>query len=112
MEATGSVTLYNPAGVFDPILGPDHSGTITTPYLYAENTWFVAEITRPSGSVYICLPAVLVNSDDYGIPGQSDVVNRTFGMAGLGGRCNGTLVMPPCILSNSGGAFEAPPSGP
>lgn len=113
-DATGSVILYNPDGVFDPILGPDGTGTLTMPYLYAENTWFVVEITKGAGAVYLELPACYVESDDYSIPGPDAVVNRTFSLKGLAGRCSGAgttppeITMPPFIMSNSSGTFDAP----
>jgi hypothetical protein len=108
MDATGSVILYNPTGVFDPIIGPSGTGTLTTPYLYAETSWFVVEISRGSGNVYLELPAIVVESDDYSIPGADSVVNRTFSMKGLAGRCNSAVTLPPFIMSNSSGAFVAP----
>jgi len=109
IDATGSVTLYNEDGVFDPILGPAHTGSLTAPYLYAENTWFRVSIPRGADpTVYIELPAVVVESDDYSIPGQSDVSYRTFGIKGLGGRCNSAVTMPPMIMSDSAGLFVAP----
>jgi hypothetical protein len=107
-EATGSVTLYNECGVFDPILGPAHTGTLTSPYLYAENTWFRVTIPNGSNNTYIEMPAVVVDSDDYSIPGQSDPSYRTFGLRGLGGRCEGTTTLPSLILSDNGGAFVSP----
>jgi len=91
IDATGSVTLYHPYGLVDPIFG-DGSGAYDefTPYLTAENTEFTAEIVGTgAGSgdyLTIALPAVVVESDDYGIRGQNDVTNRTYGMKGLGGR--------------------------
>ena len=100
--------LYNEDGVFDPILGPTHTGTLTSPYLYAENTWFRVTITHQTGSVYIEVPAAVVESDDYSIAGQDAVTNRTFGIKGLGGRCSGTTTLPPCIISDSAGAFPGP----
>jgi hypothetical protein len=111
MDATGSVILFNQKGVFDPILGPTGTGyTITSPYLYAEVTWFVVEIVVDgAGSVvYLELPAVVVESDDYSIPGPDSVVNRTFSLKGLAGRCNSAVTMPPFIMSNSAGTFAAP----
>lgn len=114
IEATGNVTLYNEDGVFDPIFGPDQEGTLTEPYLYAENTWFRVEISRnsPSSSLYIELPAVVVESDDYSIQGQDSITNRAFSLKGLGGRCDGgspsNVVMPPMIMSNSSGAYPGP----
>jgi hypothetical protein len=107
-DATGSVILYNPAGVFDPILGPAGTGTLTTPYLYAEVTWFVVEISNGGAGLFLELPAVVVESDDYSIPGPDSVVNRTFSMKGLAGRCNSAVTMPPFIMSTSAGAFDAP----
>jgi len=110
MDATGSVTLYHEDGVFDPILGPTHTGTLTSPYLYAENTWFRVTIPRggAGSTIYIELPAVVVESDDYSIPGQSDVSFRTFSIRGLGGRCKSAVTLPPFIMSDSSGAFVDP----
>jgi hypothetical protein len=109
-DASGSVILYNPNGVFDPIIGPAGTGTLTTPYLYAEVTWFTVEITKNAAGdkLFLELPAVLVESDDYSIPGPDSVVNRTFSLKGLAGRCNSTVTMPPFIMSSSAGAFVAP----
>jgi hypothetical protein len=101
-DVSGSVTLFNFAGVFDPIIGPSGTGTLTMPYLYAEATWFVVEIVKsPDGSkVFFWLPAVVVESDDYSIPGPDSVVNRTFSMKGLGGRCStGGYTLPPFVMS-------------
>jgi hypothetical protein len=107
MNVSGNVTLYHPQGVFDPILGPDQSGTITTPYAYAENTWFQIEIAKPAADAegaaadyaYIEVPAAVIESDDYSIQGVDSVTNRSFSIKGLGGRCSGTTVLPPCIMS-------------
>ena len=107
MDATGSVILYNPDGVFDPILGPTLAGTLTTPYLYAQNTWFRVTIAHQTGSVYIEVPAVVVESDDYSIAGLDAVTNRTFNIKGLGGRCTGSRTLPPCVFSDSTGALPA-----
>jgi hypothetical protein len=108
MDATGSVVLYNPEGVYDPILGPGNLGTLTSPYLYAQNTWFRITINHQTGSVYIEVPAVVVESDDYSITGQDAVTNRTFSIKGLGGRCYGNYTLPPCIFSDGSGAFTPP----
>jgi len=109
IDVTGNLVLYHQDGVFDPILGPAHTGSLTSPYLIAETTWFRVTIARGSDpDVYIELPAVVVESDDYGIPGQSDIANRGFGIKGLGGRCNSAVTMPPMIMSNSSGAFVSP----
>ena len=108
IDVTGSVVLYNVAGVFDPILGPTLSGTLTTPYLYAQNTWFRITINHQTGSVYIEVPAAVVESDDYSITSMDAVTNRTFSIKGLGGRCYGSVTLPPCIFSDSTGAFIAP----
>lgn len=109
ISATGSVVLYNENTVFDPIFGPAASNTLTDPYMTAENTFFLVEIARPvGGSIYMELPAVVIESDDYGIPGQDAVTNRTFSINAMGGRCNGTVTMPPFIMSDSAGAFVAP----
>ena len=110
MDVSGNVVLYHPDGVFDPILGPTGAeGTLTTPYLYAENTWFRVSIATGGGNtVYIELPAVVVEGDDYGIQGQDAVTNRTFSLKGMGGRCNTLVTLPPCIMSDNVGAFVAP----
>ena len=109
IDVSGNLVLYNQDGVFDPIFGPDQSGTLTTPYLYAENTWFRVAIARGADpTIYIELPAVVVESDDYSIQDQGSVTNRSFSIKGLGGRCNGLVTMPPMIMSDSAGAFVAP----
>jgi hypothetical protein len=109
-EATGTVVLYNDAGVFDPILGPAGTGTLTSPYLYAENTWFRVTIPRggAAATIYIEIPAVVISADAYDIAGQSDVTRRSFTMRGLGGRCNSLVTLPSFIMSDSGGLFVAP----
>jgi hypothetical protein len=110
MDVSGNVTLYNPAGVFDPILGPAGTGTITSPYAYAQNTWFQIQIAKLGGGyVYIEIPAVVIESDDYSISGQDNVTNRGFSLKGLGGRCSGTTTLPPCIISSYAGALVGPP---
>lgn len=110
MDVTGSVVLYNANGVFDPILGPSHTGTLTAPYLYAENTWFRVDIATGgvNPDVHIELPAVVVESDDYSITDQGSVTNRTFSIKGLGGRCYSSVTLPPCILSDHLGGWVAP----
>jgi len=88
---TGSITLYNPYGVFDPvfgapgILGYDTPGfDESSPAFTADNTEFVINIT--GADVQMALPAVRFDSDDYSIQSQSDITNRTFSIKGLGGR--------------------------
>ena len=110
MDVSGNVVLYHPDGVFDPILGPTGTeGTLTTPYLYADNTWFRVSIaTSAVNTVYIEVPAVVVEGDDYGIQGQDAVTNRTYSLKGMGGRCNLTTTLPPCIMSDSSGVFVDP----
>jgi len=106
MDVTGSVTLFSEEGVFDPILGPTGTeGTESNPYLYAQRTIFRIEIQRSPASVnpvFIELPAVMVESDDYGLKGQNDVTNRGFSIRGLGGRCDGGgTLYPPCLMSQA-----------
>jgi hypothetical protein len=112
MSVSGSVVLYNENTVFDPIFGPDGSGSLTDPYMVAEDTYFLVEIQRAVGAtIYMEVPAVVIESDDYGIPGQDAITNRTFSIKGLGGRCNSntpTVTMPPFLMSDSTGAFVAP----
>lgn len=93
IDATASVTLYNPYGLIDPIYG-DGSGAYNefNPYLIAENTEFLVQISGTdngagsSSRLALALPAVVVESDDYGIRGLNDVTNRTYSLKGLGGR--------------------------
>jgi hypothetical protein len=109
MDVSGNVVLYNEDGVFDPIIGPSGTGTLTSPFMFAENTWFRVSIARGADpTVYMEVPAVVVESDDYSITGQDAVTNRGFGIKGLGGRCNGTVTLPPFIMSDSSGSFVAP----
>ena len=92
IDATGSVTLYHNEGVFDPV---DEG-------LTAENTCFRVQIaTNAAGTnfVYVDLPAVVVEGDDFGIKGQSDVTTRGFSLKGLGGRIAGGVVYPPMVMS-------------
>lgn len=109
MAVGGNVTLYHPDGVFDPILGPAGTGTITSPYAYAENTWFQIQIAKPGGAgfVYIEVPAAVIESDDYSITGADNITNRAFTIKGLGGRCSGATTLPPCIISDYSGALPA-----
>lgn len=107
IDASGSVTLYSPTGVFDPIVGDGTQGTETNPYIYAQRTVFQVEIQRSPASsnpVYIELPAPVVESDDYGVKGQNDVTTRGFGLKGLGGRTNAptnTIIYPPFMMSQA-----------
>jgi hypothetical protein len=98
IDATGSVTLYNVFGVFDPIFGApgvNSNGTVwtpgapspftpETPCFYAAITEFLVNIT--GAGVQIVLPAIVLESDDYGVRAQGDVTNRVFGIKALGGR--------------------------
>lgn len=95
-ESSGNVTLFHMEGVFDPSVGRT-----------AENTCFrVAINTGGTNYVYLEMPAVLINSDDYSIKGQSDVTTRAMGMQGLGGRvadamgtaATGNIIYPPLIM--------------
>jgi hypothetical protein len=98
IDATGSVTLYNPYGVFDPIYGApglNSNGTawvagnptpfsLSAPCFFAAVTEFVINIT--GANVAIVVPAVVLETDDYSIKGQNEVTSRTFNIKGLGGR--------------------------
>ena len=105
MAVSGAVTLYHPEGVFDPVTGPHGGYDIEHPYMTAQNTWFNVEINIDTGkSVYINVPAVVIESDDYSIKGADQVTNRAFNIKGLGGRClsdtaAGDFVLPPCFMS-------------
>lgn len=109
MSVGGNVTLYSPDGVFDPIIGPAGTGSLTAPYSRAENTWFRIEINYGAGSTYIELPAVVIESDAYDITGADAITNRAFTLKGLGGRCNSSTTLPPCIISSYAGAVPTPP---
>ena len=106
MDVSGTVVEFNQNGVFDPILGPSGTGSLTSPFLYAENTIFLVQIDDASGSSYMAIPAVVIEGDDYGIAGQDAVTNRTFNLKGLGGRCDGTTTLPPFVMSDYGGGFS------
>ena len=123
ITATANATFYNDGGVYDPILGPaDGTYSLTNPYLFARNSQFIVQIDRGAafgggassgGNLFIEIPAPVVESDDYGIKGQSEVTNRAFSMKGLGGRgCESspgvTEILPPMIMSNSGGSYNGP----
>lgn len=106
IDVSGSVTLYHPQTVFDPILGGSvahgivGTGTEELPFLTAEKTRMLITIqTGVATSVTIELPAIVVETDDYGIRGQSDVTNRGFSIKGLGGRTSGTTILPPMLMS-------------
>jgi hypothetical protein len=117
IDATGSVILYNENGVFDPILGPNGTNSLTDPFIVAESAAFRVTIDDPgsaSGKVYVEMSAVIVEADDYSIPGQDAVVNRTFTIKGFGGKCGPTvgassITLPPILYSDQDGAYEAPP---
>jgi len=92
IDASGNVTLYNNDGVFDPV----------EEALVAEDTCFRVQIYTDAGntnSVYVDLPAVVVESDDFGIKGQSDVTTRGFSLKGLGGRIANSVLYPPMVMS-------------
>jgi len=108
MSVSGAVTLYHPEGVFDPILGPNGTGSLLNPYLYAANTWLRVTIAGSANDVYIEVPAAVIESDDYGVKGQNDVTNRAFNLKGMGGRCYNNIAQPPCLMSSSTGGFVAP----
>jgi hypothetical protein len=106
MDVSGSVTLFHPNGVFDPILGPNNDGTITSPAFYAENTWLDITIEGgASGVTHMEVPAVVIESDDYSIPGLDAVVNRVFSIKGMGGRCYDGYVLPPFLMSDKDDAI-------
>jgi hypothetical protein len=112
MSVSGDVTLYNVQGVFDPILGPTGTeGNLTSPYMRAENTWFLIAIARGADpTVYIEVPAVVIEGDAYDIAGPDSVTNRAFTIKGLGGRCDASVTLPPAIISKSDGTYDGPPS--
>lgn len=100
IEATGNATLFHTDGVFDPVFPP-------TGYLprTAENSAFRIQITTsgppPAIQTYvnIDLPAVVVETDDFSLKGQSEVTTRTYNFKGMGGRtANNDGSLPPPSL--------------
>lgn len=105
--ATANVTLFNNNGVFDPVGTFNPITNVFTGGRFAENTMFRIRIRTNADSaitptyVYIDLPAVVIESDDFGIKGQSDPVTRAFTMKALGGRIDtgATQVYPPMYMT-------------
>ena len=87
MDVSGSVAMYHPDGVFDPIADTTMGGY---------NTEFVVDI---NGAAEIRVPAVVVENDDYGLSGQDAVTNRTFSFKGMGGYCDGGTASSPLLLT-------------
>jgi hypothetical protein len=81
MEATGNLTLFHINGVTDPVL-------------YAETTMFEAEIGHGTAKKKMYLTAVTLEGDDYSLQGPDAVINRSFSMRGLGGRCDSNAIPP------------------
>jgi hypothetical protein len=103
VAATGNVTLFNVNGVFDPI---DPSAAVGNNYVgapTAQNTTFRVKIATNQAQttfVYLHLPAVVIESDDYGIKGQNEAITRGFSLKGLGGRVAlSSIVYPPFYMS-------------
>jgi hypothetical protein len=82
MDITGSVIMYHPDGVFDPISDATMGGY---------NTSFRVKIN--GGAATITIPAVIVESDAYDISGLDSVTNRTFNMKGMGGSTSSSPLM-------------------
>ena len=105
MSVSGAVTLYHPNGVFDPVVGPEGDYLVDDLYMTAQHTWFNAQITADQNRIVnICVPAAVIESDDYSIQSADSVTNRAFNIKGLGGRCVnveglGGFALPPCIMS-------------
>lgn len=120
ITASGNITLFHPTGVFDPIFGTegttrgDNGYDMYHPYRYAENTVFRVEIIGGRDindnevSYWVELPAVVLESEEFGFKGKNDVVSRQFTMKGLGGRCSDGILLPPHIMSDSNGRFVKP----
>jgi hypothetical protein len=53
------------------------------------------------------VPAAVIESDDYSITGADNITNRSFSIKGLGGRCDNSTTLPPCIISDYTGALPA-----
>ena len=109
MDVSGTVVEFGQEGVFDPVLGPDGTGTLTSPALYADNTLFKVKINYDGvKSTYMVMPACVIEGDDYGIQGQDSVTNRTFNLKGMGGRCSDDVgTLPPFIMSDYDGSYSA-----
>ena len=105
MSVSGAVTLYHTDGVFDPVVGPFGDYKVDDSFMTAQHTWFNAQITADNNRIVnICVPAAVIESDDYSIQSADSVTNRSFNIKGLGGRCVdsaelGQFALPPCIMS-------------
>lgn len=109
MSATGNVTLYHEEGVFDPILGPAFTSSLTNPYMVANDTSFEARIQiSPSVTIKLILPAVVVESDDYSITSAGDITNRSFTLKGLGGKEIASFIRPPFMMTDVAGNYVNP----
>lgn len=88
IDVSGSVTLYNTDGVFDPIVGnnSDTAYNLTNPYMYAAiSRLFVSMDIDATQKFRIYLPAVIISSDDYSLQGQDAIINRTFQLTAMAG---------------------------
>ncbi len=94
MAVDGSVTLYSPGGVWDPIL---------THKIVADNSNFSVDILGAS-TYTVALPAIMLQGDDYSL-NVGAPVSRTFNLKGLGGKVGGdftagtTARIPPMYMS-------------
>lgn len=88
MDVSGSVVMYHPDGVFDPIADTTMGGY---------NSEFVVDIN--AGAATIRVPAIVLENDDYSIPGQDTVTNKTFSFKGMGGYCDGGNATSPLLLT-------------
>ena len=82
MDVTGSVIMYHPDGVFDPIADAT---------MGAYNTSF--SVVIGSGAANITIPAVILESDNYDISGLDTVTSRTFSMKGMAGSASPSPLM-------------------
>jgi hypothetical protein len=89
MAVDGSVTLYAPGGVWDPVL---------THPIVAYHSSFNVNILGDGSTYTLALPAIMLQGDDYSL-NVGAPVSRTFNLKGLGGKVSGGTRLPPMYMS-------------
>jgi hypothetical protein len=86
MAVDGSINLYAPGGVWDPV-----SPLISTGYnpIIAYNSQMSIDILGDGKTYTAALPAIMLQGDDYPL-NVGAPVSRTFNLKGLGGKVGGT----------------------
>jgi len=95
MAVDGSVTLYAPGGVWDPVFGHP---------IIAYHSQFGVNILGDAKTYTLALPAIMLQGDDYSL-NVGAPVSRTFNLKGLGGKVGGDFTagasarIPPMYMS-------------